>query len=52
MIMRVAKFFKLWINNGIFFKKADDKSGYLYDNQRKNNSPPNHSGVKTEGGHG
>lgn len=30
--MRVAKFFKLWINDGIFPKKADDKSGYLYDN--------------------
>lgn len=30
--MRAAKFFKLWINDGIFLKKADDKSGYLYDN--------------------
>ena len=26
------KVFKLWINDGIFLKKADDKSGYLYDN--------------------
>ena len=24
--------FKFWIDNGIFLKKADDKSGYLYDN--------------------
>jgi len=30
--MRVAKFFKLWIDDRIFLKKADDKSGYLYDN--------------------
>ena len=50
--MRAAVVFKLWIYDGIFLEKADDESGYLNDEKRENNTPPNHARLETEGGDG
>lgn len=48
--MRAAVAFELWIYDGIFLEKADDESGYLNDDKRENNPPPNHTRLETEGG--
>ena len=52
MFVRAAVAFELWIYDGIFLEKADDESGYLNDDKRENNPPPNHARLETEGGDG